>query len=219
MTSTPIIETVVSQQTVREKVNPTLLSEIKDYLFYFIKVFVIVALTYILIRTFVFDVVGISGFSMNPNYDDHDTIYLDQITPQFSEYHRGDVVVLLPPDKKAPRPLYIKRVIGLPGERIIIEEGLVKVVTKKGEEVQLQEIYLPKNTLTYKGIQSGTERFEETILGTDEYFVMGDNRTGSSDSRIFGSVKKRNILGKEFYRAYPADKVGFFKRPVYNLTD
>jgi signal peptidase I len=222
MASGLIFQELFSEKEIKKHINPSFADEVRDYFLYFLKVFLIVTFVYMFIRIHVFDVIGISGHSMYPAYNDRDAIYIDEWTPKFGDYRRGDVVVLVsPPDLDGKRELYIKRIIGVPGEKVVLEDGKVYIYNKaypKG--VQLDErAYLKPNVKTYKRVISGGERYEEETLGPDEYYVLGDNRTGSMDSRFFGKIKKKDILGREFYRILPTDKSGFFTHPKYNITD
>jgi signal peptidase I len=211
-----------SDQEIEKRINPTLTQELWEYFFYFLKVFLSVAIIYLVIRTSVFDVVGISGRSMFPTYKDRDAIYIDQLTPKVSEFKRGEVIVLLaPPDLDGKRSLFIKRVVGLPGEKVVLEDGKVYIFNQEYPNgVLLDESgYLNPDVKTFKKVISGGERYEEEILKPEEYYVIGDNRTGSTDSRFFGAINKRDILGKEFYRVLPAEKSGFYKVPKYNISN
>lgn len=215
-------ETIAQTADVQRKLNPNLRQELIDYFYYFIKVFITVTVVYLIIRTSIFDVIGISGKSMFPTYDDRDAIYIDQLTPKFGDYRRGDVVVLVAPESLGgEKTLFIKRIIGLPGERVVMEYGEVYIYSDKYPEgVLLDELmYLSSDVKTYKKIISGSDRFEERKLGINEYYVMGDNRTGSTDSRFFGKVDKDQILGREFYRILPPTKAGFYQLPTYNIEN
>lgn len=221
------IEHIASDSQIQKVVNPTLAQEFGSYTFYFLKVFLVVAIVFIFIRTNLFDLIGISGKSMFPSYNfapqSSDKIYIDQLSPKFGNYLRGDVVVLVPPASCNPRKdLFIKRVIGLPGEKVSFQDGRVYITNKDfpGKGVILDEGgYLPETVRSYKKIVSGAERFEEKVLADDEYYLMGDNRTASLDSRVCGNIKKNLILGREFYRLTPSDKLGFYIAPKYNLPD
>jgi signal peptidase I len=222
MSTGVFFQSLPSDQEIRRHIHPTFAQEVREYAFYFLKVFVSVALIYLFIRTSVFDVIGISGRSMYPTYDDKDAIYIDQLTPKFSEYRRGDVIVLLSPvNEKNKRELYIKRIIGLPGDIVILQDGKVFIQNAEYPDgVQLDENnYLSPMNLTYKKVGVPSEKFVEDKISVDEYFVMGDNRMYSQDSRVFGKIKKSDILGKEFYRIIPSSKAGFFNPPNYNISN
>ncbi len=219
-------QSVIKNKDIRDKIHPSFLQEFISYLFYFLQVFVTVALIYFFIRTSVYDGVVISGSSMFPTYEDKDVILIDLLTPKFSDYRRGDVVVLVSPiEPDGKRHLYIKRVIGLPGEKVIIDNGQIIIKNEKYPlGVPLVETnYLDDAVMTYKGIMPPAggvaDRYEEATLKEDEYYVMGDNRTRSKDSRSFGAVPKSSILGKEFYRLIPPEKAGFYALPDYNISN
>ncbi|MEM1312058.1 MAG: signal peptidase I [Patescibacteria group bacterium] len=222
MSTGVFFQSLPSDKQIRRRIHPTFSQEVREYAFYFLKVFVSVALIYLFIRTSVFDVIGISGKSMYPTYDNKDAIYIDQLTPKFSDYRRGDVVVLLSPAHlEGQRDLYIKRVIGLPGDIVILEDGKVFIENDNYPNgVQLDENYYLNPTVpTYKKLAISSDKFVEEKLQDNEYYVMGDNRTASSDSRYFGKVNKSDILGKEFYRIIPPSKAGFFELPSYNIPN
>lgn len=207
---------------IKKYIKPSFKQEIMEYLFYFFEVFVCVAIVYIFLRTSVFDVVGINGKSMFPNYNSNDAIYIDQLTPKFSDYRRGDVVVLLSPAQaNGKKELYIKRIVGVPGDRVIFDGGKVYISNDNFvEPVELNESsYLSSDIKTFKKVISISDKFEEDRLGANDYFVMGDNRGASTDSRIFGKISKSEIIGKEFYRILPTDKAGFFVPPKYNISN
>lgn len=222
MASGLFFQSLPTNEDIKRYIYPTFWQEVLEYIFYFLKVFFSVAVIYVFIRTSIFDVIGISGKSMYPTYNDKDAIYIDQFTPKFSDYRRGDVVVLLSPTHlDGTRDLYIKRIIGLPGEKIVIDEGKVFVYNSDYPDgIGLDEkFYLSSDVKTYKSVIRDTGRYEENVLQKDQYYVIGDNRTGSTDSRIFGKVIKSDILGKEFYRVLPTVKAGFFQVPKYNISN
>lgn len=213
-------ETPANDKSIAKVFAPTFRQELFDYFVYFVKVFIAVMVVYLFIRTVLFDAIAIEGKSMFPNYDNKDAVYIDQLTPRFGDYRRGDVVVLLAPESiNQGNSLFIKRIIGLPGERVVLEDGVVYIYSDKySGGIELNELdYLRTGTKTYKNVISNSERYEERKLGEDEYYVIGDNRTGSTDSRSFGPVKKSSILGREFYRIVPESKAGFFNSPRYNI--
>jgi len=176
------------------------------YIWEIIKV-VIVALVIVLpIRYFIFQPFVVSGDSMVPNFHSGDYLIIDEISYRFSQPQRGDVVVFKYP--KNPVHKFIKRIIGLPGETVEIKDDQVKVYNKDGQEQTLQEIsYIPAEKPTYGDVR--------VILGEKEYFVLGDNRPYSSDSRIWGPVPTENIIGKVFVRIFPLAALGKITAPAY----
>ncbi len=222
MSSGVNFQSLPNDYEIKRHIHPSLWQELREYVIYFFKVFASVAIIYLFLRTSVFDAIGVSGESMFPTYHNKDQIYIDQLTPKFGDYQRGDVVVFLSPKQfDGKRELFIKRIIGKPGEKIIIQNGKVSIQSDEfPEPVEIDEkSYLGPTVYTYKKIISGSEKYEEEKLGPNEYFVMGDNRTGSTDSRAFGKITKQDILGKEFYRIFPPEKSGFYKLPKYNISN
>ena len=215
-----IYQDIASGTEIRRKLKPNLLEEVFDYLWYFFRIFLITAIFFSFLKTSVFDIITVSGRSMYPTYDNGNQLYIDYLTPNFGEYRRGDVVILKVPVEGANDDLYIKRIVGLPGDTIIFENGKVILVNREFDKgVALDEnTYLPNTTKTFKLVNTGGDRFVEKPLQVDHYFVMGDNRTGSKDSRIIGQVERKNILGREFFRISPPEKRGFFSVPDYKTV-
>lgn len=178
--------------------------------------YVVVALGFALfIRFFIAAPYLVSGASMEPTFDNFDYLITDRLSYDFLEPERGDVVVfclpgtgecslltrLLNNEWQAPRTL-IKRVIGLPGETVSVSGGEVRIINAEHPEgFILDEPYLDPDNI---GGPSGTV----TTLGEGEYFVMGDNRRVSSDSRVWGVLPQENILGHVFVRLFPLTSIG-----------
>lgn len=187
----------------------------KDFLYFIfdllktgIIVFVIAfALRYFAIQPFIVD-----GESMMPNYVNNEYILAEKISYLTGEPKRGDVIVFRYPGN--PNVSYIKRIIGLPGETVTIENSVVKITNAEHPEgATIDEKYLPNDTLTLAtGTNTGV--FSEEIK-SGEYFVMGDNRQHSSDSREWGLLPKSNIIGRAWLTLLPADKFGIQKRVAY----
>lgn len=144
------------------------------------------------IRVFIAQPFVVEGASMFPTFKDGDYLIIDEVTYRFNEPVRGDVIVFRYP--KDPSVFYIKRVIGLPGETVVIREGLVSVVRADGTELALNESYVVADDATYS---------DATTLGPEQYFVMGDNRPKSSDSRVWGVLPKEDIIGRAYVRIFP----------------
>ncbi|MEY4747591.1 MAG: hypothetical protein RLZZ416_640 [Candidatus Parcubacteria bacterium] len=154
------------------------------------------------VRFFVASPYVVIGASMEPNFDNYHYLIIDRVTYRFFEPVRGDVIVLDLPQETS-RAL-IKRVIGLPGDTIVLSGQNVTVInTQYPDGLKLSEPYLdPKNL-------GGVNELRVT-LGKDEYFVLGDNRRVSSDSRIWGTLPRNDIVGRVFARLYPFGKIGLF---------
>ena len=148
-----------------------------------------------LVVVFIVQPVKVEGTSMLPRLHDGERIFVNKLI-YYDEYRwapkidRGDIVVFWYPDD--PSKSYIKRVIGLPGDHIEVNEGVVRV---NGQDVE--ESYLdPRLNLSHRSLA-------EQIIKPNYYFVMGDNRDNSSDSRIWGLVPKKYIYGKALFRYWP----------------
>ncbi len=143
----------------------------------------------------------VSGISMEPTLTEKDELFVDKISHLWRAYDRSELVTART-DKKmidGKTMVVIKRIIGLPGETIKISEGAVYL---NGEE--LAEPYLDASVATYVAANS----FLEVTLAEDEYFLLGDNRTESYDSRKFGPVKEADLIGRVWFRFYPFDRFG-----------
>lgn len=173
-----------------------LLSEIGHFLLLFI-----ISLAIVLpIRQFVIQPFLVRGESMLPNFSDYDYLFIERVSYYFRNPKRGEIVVF-----KFPRnenEYFIKRVIGLPEEEIRIRNDKITITTVQGKKVELSESYLPAGSLT--------EGTVDIKLGQDEFYVLGDNRNYSYDSRQWGTLPKRDIIGKVFLRVWPPTKARAF---------
>ena len=147
-----------------------------------------------LIVTFLYQPVRVEGTSMQPGLRDQDRLFIDKFFFRFEMINRGDVVVFHYP--RDPEKSYIKRVIALPGDSIYIDHGRVYVNNQP-----LDEEYVPRR---YRDTRS----MADLVVPPDQYFVMGDHRSISSDSRDFGPVERELIYGKATFIYWPADSVG-----------
>lgn len=159
-----------------------------------------------LVRSFLIQPFLVSGSSMAPNFSNGDYVLIDELTYRMREPVRGEVVVFRYP--KDEGTYFIKRVIGLSGERVVVEEGTVKIYNPENKEgFVLGEEYLP--------IGLSTSGSSDTQLGDSEYFVMGDNRQFSYDSRVWGKVLKKDIIGIARLRLWPPSGLTVFAAPQY----
>ncbi len=151
------------------------------------------------IRAYVAQPFIVSGVSMVPSFEDGEYLVIDELSYRFRAPVRGEVIVFRYP--KDPSKFFIKRVIGLPGETIKIAGG--QVVIRKGEtEFTLNEPYITDHNLGAA---------EET-LDEGQYFVLGDNRSMSLDSRAWGAVPEDNIKGRVLVRLFPLDRITLFSK-------
>lgn len=154
---------------------------------------------FVVIYFFVASPHQVKGLSMYPTFDDKELILTDKVSYRFSAPKRDEVIVFKAPTN--PDYDYIKRIIALPGDKVKIESNGVFV----NGELQ-QESFLPAGTTTSGGMFLPLSR--EVTVPADNFFVMGDNRSGSSDSRAWGFVPKNDIIGKVFLRYYPFNRMG-----------
>lgn len=155
---------------------------IKEFLPYFMIILVVV-----LIKTFVVSPIRVNGASMDPTLNDKDIMLLDEISYRFSDIERFDIVVVKEEDE-----YLIKRVIGLPGETVEYKNDKLYIDGK-----YVKEDFKHKETFDFS-----------TTLGKDEYFIMGDNRTNSTDSRVFGPISRDKIMGKTSLTILPISRFG-----------
>ncbi|MDP3729340.1 MAG: signal peptidase I [bacterium] len=164
------------------------------------EVVLIAVVTVFVIRTFLAQPFLVSGASMEPNFGSGNYLIIDEITYRFREPERGEVIVFRYPQN--PSVFYIKRVIALPNEHITIQSGSVNIKDESGKEFELEEEYLNPVLRTSGSIFK--------TLGDDEYFVMGDNRNYSFDSRSWGALDKEYIVGLARLRLFPFTEVQAF---------
>ncbi|AKM82312.1 TPA: signal peptidase I [Candidatus Berkelbacteria bacterium] len=160
-----------------------------------------VVIFFCLIHFFVATVFIVDGVSMEPNFHTGETVIANRWQYIFGNPERGDVVVLKFPGDPVHKK-YIKRIIGIPGDTIAIKDGEVFLNGKK-----LDEPYLPTEMLTMPNVN-------RTLRGSD-YFLMGDNRPNSSDSRVWGIADKRFLIGKGWLIIWPFNQVGVIQHYTF----
>ncbi len=174
------------------------LKVLKDNVIEFVKFAIIALIIVVPIRMFIAQPFIVSGSSMFPTFHDGEYLIIDELSYNLGEPHRQDVVVFRYP--KNPKKYFIKRVIGLPNETIIIKDGKITIKNSEFPEgFQLEENYINEpfgTTGTYTN-------------GEDEYFVMGDNRNFSSDSRAWGQLPAKLMVGRAYLRLLPISNVSF----------
>lgn len=177
-------------------------TNLRDHLIDLLQTFVLFAAIFALIYWLAAQPHKVSGNSMYPTFHNNDYIITDKLSYRFSQPQRGDVIVLKNPQDESQD--FIKRILALPKDTIKVEG---KQVFINGQPVN--EYYLPPATST----SSGAYLTEGTIVtvGPNEVLVLGDNRNHSSDSREWGPVPKKDIIGKVFLRYWPPQAFGLFK--------
>jgi signal peptidase I len=187
--------------------------------FEIIETLVLTLVIYLLIHNFVAQPFEVRQNSMVPTIDPFDYVLIEKLTPRFGNYHRGDVVVFQPPEGFQQDGIpFIKRVIGLPGDKVRLENGEVLVTPPGGATIKTVEPYVIKTAdgRTAPTVPRDQRRTEEWTVPDGDYFVMGDNRTVSEDSRIFGPITRDSIIGRAWLRYFPLDRIGFIQRPQYD---
>ncbi len=190
------------------KKAPGSFSELGGFVWDLIKVFLISVVIILPIRYFIAQPFIVSGSSMEPTFHTGEYLVINELSYHFSAPQRGDVIVFKYP--KDNTQYFIKRIIGLPGETVKIEDNKVVITNATHPSgFVLDEKYLPPGDTTFPvGNNLAT-------LGTDEYFVLSDNRLASSDSRFWGPVPKNDLVGKVFIRAFPFQSFTKFNSVTY----
>lgn len=175
--------------------------QISDHVIDFIQTLVVFGAIFALIYLFIAQPHKVSGNSMHPTFYDGDYILTDKLSYRLNLPKHGDVIVLKNPKDESQD--FIKRIIAVPGDTIMISNNAVYL-----NGIPLKESYLPANII----IRGGTFLTENAPVkaGPNQYFVLGDNRAHSSDSREWGSVTKEEIIGKTFFRYFPLNHFGIF---------
>jgi len=173
------------------------------------KIVVVALLIVIPIRYFLFQPFIVKGASMEPNFHSNDYLIIDEISYRFREPKRGEVIVFKFP--KDPSQRYIKRIIGLPGETIEIKNNKIIILHNGTPQILDESFYLPPS------FQTSTDSLTDfkISLKNNEYFVLGDNRNFSFDSRRWGPLPRENIIGRVFFRAWPFVALAQIKAPSY----
>ncbi len=165
---------------------------VKGFIWEIVKFSILAAVIVLPIRAFIAQPFIVNGRSMDPTFATGQYLIVDELSYRFEDPKRGDIVVLRYP--RNPSKFFIKRIVGLPNETIEIKEGVVRIKTKTNPiGFQLTEPYVE-----FKKSDTITKKLDDS-----EYFVMGDNRAESLDSRAWGSVPRKLIIGKAFLRLFP----------------
>jgi signal peptidase I len=170
-----------------------------------LEVILIAVGTVFLIRSFLIQPFVVSGASMEPNFSDGNYLLVDEVTYRFREPERGEVVVFRYPLNKDL--FFIKRIVGMPGEEVSYDHGSIKITGPEGTSI-ITESYLASEN-------GAVDFFSPVRLGKDQYFVLGDNRSKSFDSRIWGALDRKDIIGIARLRVFPLNEFQIFNTPTY----
>ncbi len=177
-------------------------------IFDFLQGIVIFLALLVMVYLFVMSPQEINGASMEPNFHNGEYILTNKISYRLTNPHRGDVVIFKSPRNKEID--FIKRVIGLPGERVRLSNSAIYINGQK-----LNETYLSPDVYIFGG--SYLAENQEIVVPPGKYFVMGDNRPHSADSREFGPIAKEDFIGKALLRYWPVSKTGLVSLPSYSF--
>lgn len=188
---------------------PSFSSSFGGFVLELVKIVVIALAIIVPIRTFILQPFYVKGASMEPTFHDNEYLIIDELSYRLHTPKRGDVVVLRNP---ALGEFLIKRLIAMPGERVVINDGKVTIHNADYPHgIELDERpYLPAGVTTFGSL--------DTTLNDQQYFVLGDNRAASLDSRSFGPITRRDIIGRTAFRAWPLHRASSFTTPTLNLV-
>ncbi len=163
---------------------------------------VVISLAIVLpIRYYLIQPFFVKGESMSPNFANGDYLIVDEISYRLESPQRGDTIIFKFPHD--PSQYYIKRIIGLPNESVEIKNG----------KIYIDGIWLNESQYLDYNLQTSGEA--KVVLGSDEYYVLGDNRQASYDSRAWGPLKKGFIIGKAAFRGWPVTSAGIIRSPYF----
>lgn len=174
-----------------------------------VKTILTVVIVAFVIRSLLAQSFRVEGSSMEPNFHNRELVLVEKVSFRLRQIKRGDVIVLVAPDQ--PKIDLIKRVVGLPGETLRIQANKIFI-----DDRQLRESYLKTNEIT-QAVGAPDQPYVIS-LKPGEYFVLGDNRQSSKDSRSIGAIPQKNIVGKVFIVIWPTKNFGLVSRPFEQAT-
>lgn len=183
-----------------------ILSKIALFFLEIIKIAVLAGVTIGLVRFLLFKPFYVKGQSMEPTFYEQDYLIIDEISYRLRTPKRGEIIVFKSPINT---DYYLKRIIAIPGERVKVENNTVIVFNEENPRGWvLPEVYL----------EEATPGSISITLDEGEYFVLGDNRDASYDSRRFGAIKKSTIVGRVWFRGFPFNRMTTFSLPPYAVS-
>lgn len=183
--------------------------EIREFIWDLVKAAIISLAIILPVRYYLIQPFLVKGSSMEPNFSNGNYLIVNELVYRFENPRRGDVVVFRYPSD--PSQYYIKRIVGMPGETVEIKNGEVKIYNQHYKDgIKVDEPYLMAN-ITPGSIKE--------VVKENTYFVLGDNRFASSDSRVWGGLSEKNIIGKVWLRAFPVTKAQVFREFTNPLPD
>jgi|SRR3989344_2432971 len=193
------------KEAIKDTNNKGFIKKYLPFVWEVVKIMIVAAAIVLPVRYFLFQPFIVKGESMVPNFHSGDYLIVNEIFYKISNPKRGDVVVLKYPFDLKQR--FIKRIIGLPGETVVVKDGKI-TISSDGKSVLLDEEKYLSNI-------KSTDGNVNVNLGADEYFVLGDNRPSSYDSRRWGILPKEDIIGRAMMRIYPFTNMSYIATPSY----
>jgi signal peptidase I len=189
-----------------------------------VETLVLTLLIYLVIHNFVAQPFEVQQSSMVPTIVNGEYILIDKLTTRFNGYHYGDVIVFNPPESSGLANdgiPFIKRIIGMPGDTVTLENGRVFITQPGSSPIRIEEPYVVLDTdgSTSPTLPRDVDATAEWVVPEGSFFVMGDNRPQSQDSRAFGPITEDLILGRAWLRYFPLERVGVIDRPDYPALD
>jgi len=172
-------------------------------LFEVVETLVLTVVIFLVIQNFVAQPYRIEQQSMEQTLEPGQYVLIDKLSPRWANYGRGDIIVFWPPEGQRDVP-FIKRVIGLPGDRVDIRDGAVYV-----NAVRLEEPYV------FGGPTEQAAAGNSVVVPPDSYFALGDHRSDSTDSRVFGFVHRTDVIGRAVVRYWPISSFKIIETPAY----
>lgn len=204
-----VMENYKKENRRKEEEEKSFLQSTGSFILEVIKVVIISLAIIIPVRYYLIQPFYVKGASMEETFHDYEYLIIDELSYRFKDPSRGDIIVLKDPRNSSQ--YFIKRIIGLPSEEIKIKNNKVTIFNEQySQGTTLDESYY---------LSPGTKTLGEMeiSLGSDEYFVLGDNREASLDSRVFGSINQDQIVGRAWLRAWPFDRITHFTAIDYSL--
>ncbi len=178
-----------------------------SFLLEVLKIVVVASVIVLPIRFFLFQPFLVHGSSMEPSFHNGDYLIVDEISYRFRDPQRGEVVIFDYPLNDSQR--FVKRIIGLPGEKLVVREQEIEIETVKGGKIVLDESSYLQDLPSMSGFS--------ITLGPEQYFVLGDNRSFSFDSRNWGPVSGEEMVGRVWIKLWPFSEGSFVSLPNYEL--
>ncbi len=170
-----------------------------------VKAFIIAMVIILPIRYYLAQPFFVRGASMEPTFEDGEYLIVDQLSYRFRQPERGEVIVFRYPQRLSQ--FFIKRIIGLPNEHVVVKDGSVEIFNT----THPQGVLLDESAYLAPEIRTGGQI--DVVLGPTDYFVLGDNRPASSDSRSWGLLPTSDIIGRVWLRAFPVSRWDLFTYP------